>query len=338
MAGFDKVGKETGPGRFEAELTPVGSSVVCSFLVFNYNIDGNVLKPEHKEDLDKHVVPLLLNHRLHAKLTGMASRSGDREYNRNLSLGRVLRVKEYLKSRGIPESKLPGPDIVAAGEDLSTSLSDEDERDRAVRVTIALGIKPLPIWPTIVIPIVITPEGPKPIDLPPVVIEGDASQHWTTRQIFGTNTNVGVGLGVPGVGAGVGVGPVQYHFLLVNRRTHQMSECTFAGPGVSGGVGPNNKSVGAGLSLGTSITMQSHEWNNFETRSGVGFADFEGQAVWMEPGGVGLTTNISAQATLILPDIGARVKVTTGHTVGFPGSALSYGHFSCKAPVQLHLP
>src|SRR5262249_12664367 len=219
MAGYDKIGKETGPGRIANEMVS-GKDVVCSYVLFNYNIDGNVLKPEHREFLDREVVPLLRDHGFHAKLTGTASKSGDREYNRQLSLGRGLRVKQYLLKKGIPESKVPGPDIMAAGEDLSTAVWDEDEWDRAVHITIKVGIKPLPLWPTIVIPVVISPNGPDPIDPPkpgPVPAPDDPDEHWTIRQIYGHNYNVGVGAGVPLVGVGIGMGPIQYSFLLVNR-------------------------------------------------------------------------------------------------------------------------
>ena len=341
MAGFDKIGTDTGPGDggFLTTTKVPPSRVIFDYILFNYNIDGNVLKKEHKDLLDRDIIPFLKENRVHAELTGMASKSGDREYNRQLSLGRVLRVKEYLISKGLTEAQVPGPDIQAVGSDQATSKLKEDPIDRAVRIRVAVGIKPRPLWPTIVIPMVITPDGPKPIEPPPEVpTPSNTTEHWTIRQIFGTNTNVGVGIGVPGAGVGVGLGPLQYHYLLVNRRTSQMVQCTFAGPGVSGGAGPNNKSVGAGLSLGTSITGQSKEWNNFETAAGVGFSDFDGMAVWNEPPGIGLGTDISAQGTLVIPKIGVNVRVTTGKTFGFPGSAVSVGNFACGQPVQLKLP
>ena len=298
-----------------------------------------MLKQEHKELLDRDIIPFTKEHRVHVKLTGMASRSGDREYNRQLSLGRVLRVKQYLLGKGLTEAQVPGPDIRAAGEDLSTSKSIEDPIDRAVRLTVAVGIKPRPLFPTIVVPVIITADGPDPITLPEVTVVGDKpEERWTIRQIFGTNTNVGVGVGIPGVGVGGGLGPIQYSFLLVNRKTAQMSQCTFAGPGASGGIGPNNKSVGLGLSIGTSITGQSKTWDNFETASGVDFSDFNGAASWVEPGGVAAGTDISARAVLTFAKLGTTARVTTGKTFGFPGSAASFGNFHCGKPVQLHLP
>jgi OmpA family len=341
MAAFDKVGKETGPGDggFLITKKETPAKVIFEYILFNYNIDGNVLKKEHKELLDRDIISFVTENRVHIKLTGTASQSGDREYNRQLSLGRLLRVKQYLLSKGLTEAQVPGPDIRAAGEDLSTSKLIEDPIDRAVRLTIAVGIKPLPLFPTIVIPVIITANGPDPITLPEITIVGDKpEERWSVRQIFGTNTNVGIGFGIPGVGVGGGVGPIQYSFLLVNRKTAQMSQCTFAGPGLSGGIGPNNKSTGRGLSLGTSITGQSKTWNNFETASGVDFSDFNGAATWVEPGGVAFGTDISAQGVLTFPKLDTTVRVTTGKTFGFSGSAASFGNFHCGKPVQLKRP
>jgi hypothetical protein len=257
-------------------------------------------------------------------------------------------VKEYLSKMGIPESQLPGPDVRAAGEDLSESTSNEDEHDRAVRITIALGIKPFPIDRTIVIPVVII-AGDPPIDLPPVVITGDLRAKWTIRQIFGQSFSAGVGFGGPGVGVSVAGGPIQYYFELVNRETSEQSSCVFAGGAVgreagpsvplkggdNGGLGVDLK-PGLGVSLGTSITTQSHTWNNFNTRRGVGFSDFEGPAFWNEPGSLGFGTDMSRPSTLVLPKIGASVDVTTGHTFGFASQVSSVGYFRCKPPVKLN--
>src|SRR5262245_6584046 len=201
MSGFDKVGKDTGPGDggFLITKTETPSKVVFEYILVNYNIDGNVLKKEHKELLDRDIIPFGKENRVHVKLTGMASQSGDREYNRQLSLGRVLRGKEYLISTGLTEAQVPGTDIRPAGADLSISKSMEDAADRAVQLTIAVGIKPLPLYPTIVIPVIITAERPDPIIVPEVP-GNKPGERWTIRQIFGTNTNVGVGVGVPVVG------------------------------------------------------------------------------------------------------------------------------------------
>jgi hypothetical protein len=176
---MDKKGKDTGPGRVEVDLGDIDSLSPLPLIavdLFNYNIDGNLLKDEHKAYLEQKFIPMLKKENAHVKLRGTASKSGAAAYNRQLSLERVLRVKKFLTDRGVPEAKVPGPDVSATGEDLSTSLSNEDERDRAVRMTLGLGTKPRPIPipkpRRILFPIepgeVTIPPGPPPLKLPPV--------------------------------------------------------------------------------------------------------------------------------------------------------------------------
>ena len=321
---FDRIGRDTGLGRMKQELV-TGPKIVCVYRLYNYNIDGNVLKPEHKKFLDKYVVPVLKDRRVHAKLIGMASQSGDRKYNEQLSAGRVLRVKDYLRGKGIPESKIPGPDVRAAGEDLSTSTSQEDQLDRAVLVTIALGIKPLPYnyW---VIPVIVPVGGPPPgvIRLPPVDLYKKKRSHpWTIRQVSGWNASVGVGIS----GVGVGAGPVEYHFLLVNQRDALMAQCTFAGM--------QGNSGGSPFPVGGSVTEVSRKWNDFRTKSGTKYSDFEGRAVWHEPASAGLGTGLTVTPTLELKNIGQTITVETGNTWGFPTTAVSFGYFTCGRPYKL---
>jgi hypothetical protein len=320
---FERRGRETGPGQAtgQVETTP---SVTGTYTLFNFNIDGDMLKEEHRRFLDRHVVPLLKAHRIHARLTGTASRTGGRDHNRQLSLARVLRVKEHLRKRGIPESKLPGSAIVAAGEDLSTSKSDEDALDRGVRIRFAIGIRPMPIPPKVVLPtVVIAGENP-PITLPPVVIAAgeEPGRSWTIRQIYGHS----VGIGHP---LGIGGGFIQYNFLLVNRSSRQMAQCTFFGPAVSGGPPPSPR-------VGGSVTLPSKTWSNFKTPRPVKFADFNGAAKWDE-GGIGMGTEVSL-SVLQIYSVDSRFEVSTGATVGLPSASTSLGTFSCKEPVQLELP
>ena len=54
------------------------NDVVFEFILSNYNIDGNLLKPEHKAALDRHIVPFLKENRVHAELTGTAQPDRDR--------------------------------------------------------------------------------------------------------------------------------------------------------------------------------------------------------------------------------------------------------------------
>ena len=57
MAGFDKIGTGTGPGDggFLTTTKVPPSRVIFDYILFNYNIDGNVLKKEHKDLLDRDI-------------------------------------------------------------------------------------------------------------------------------------------------------------------------------------------------------------------------------------------------------------------------------------------
>lgn len=141
---YDMIGKNTGPGTILETVVRQNGILVIADLG-NFNTDGNMLKPEHKDWLDAKLIPVLKANGWHVKLSGMASKSGDPHYNRNLSLSRVLHVKAYLSANGIPESKIPGPEIRSLGADFSTSNSKDDPDDRTVRITLAVGIRSRPI-------------------------------------------------------------------------------------------------------------------------------------------------------------------------------------------------
>jgi outer membrane protein OmpA-like peptidoglycan-associated protein len=96
---MDKSGKDTGPGKVEIDLGDIDTLSPFPLIavdLFNYNVDGNLLKAEHKKFLDNQLIPLLKKEKAHVKLRGTASKSGGADYNRQLSLERVLRVKGYL--------------------------------------------------------------------------------------------------------------------------------------------------------------------------------------------------------------------------------------------------
>lgn len=341
MVGMDKIGKPTGPGDGGFLITDQDSpgNVVFEFILSNYNVDGNLLKPEHKALLERHIVPFLKGNNVRAELTGMASRTGAANYNRQLSRERVHRVRQYLLRRGLTDSQVPAADLRAVGEDQSTSKFDEDELERSVRIRIVLGIRPVRVHPKIVVPQVVAPNGPS---LPPatqtvpeVVIEVDNRVPWALRELSGFNVGATFGGGGFGVGASVQAGTVEYHFLLVNVRTRQMAQCRFFGVGGGGGVGPGGIKPSFGPGIGFSMTQASNKWDEFRTKAGTGFDDFSGAATWFEAGlGLGTSTSI---ARLAFSRVGLAVLVTTGRTIGTPGNIMSAGHFRLKPPVQLQL-
>src|SRR5262249_33926287 len=154
-------------------------------------------------------------------LTGKASRSGERDYNRKLSLERVLRVKKYLRMGGLTEAHVPGPEIQAAGSDLSHSESKEDEFDRAVRIELAAGLmtKPLQRPTTQLPPVYIGPDQPiiMPgfIPLPDVPLSREPADDpndpkpkkmFLIRHLAGVSATFGPGKMSNPSGVGVGVG------------------------------------------------------------------------------------------------------------------------------------
>jgi outer membrane protein OmpA-like peptidoglycan-associated protein len=151
--GFDKVGKpgSVGPaGLIDISTPDVWNRVdlrtrTIMVRLYNYNIDGNTLKPEHQQFLRDRLVPFVRSVPSHIKLHGTASQSGDATYNRQLSLERVLRVKQFLTSCGLTEGQVPGTQMQATGEDQSKSKSSEDAWDRAVTLVIAARVLSRPI-------------------------------------------------------------------------------------------------------------------------------------------------------------------------------------------------
>jgi hypothetical protein len=324
---MDKKGKDTGRGEFQEFLLPDQTGIVFGVDLYNYNIDGNLLKPRHRDYLASKLVPLLRHSRHHVKIRGFASKSGDFDYNLTLSKERVLRVKQFLQSHGIPESKVPGGDsdnLLAFGESRARGPDDEEAYDRRVRILVATGVKAgrSPRGEVYIGPVTDISPPPPPPSRPRPKQRGKG---WVLRQIAGVNVGVGWGKGV----VGASVGNTQYHFLLVEQSTGRQAECTFAGPAVSAGA-----SVPIPYFSG-SVTKQSRTWNRFETNDDASFADMEGAAVWKEPASLGLGTSYSLPARLELKRLGITVKVETGDTFGLPASSLSSGYFTCREPRQL---
>jgi hypothetical protein len=125
--------KSTGPSRVEELLAPPGrQDFVQGALLFNFNLEDDVVKPEHQSWLEENAVPLLRpNNGVRAFLNGTASRVGAANYNRDLSRRREGNVKHFLTSKGLSPGRLT---TTFSGEDLSVSRLEDDQRDRAVRV------------------------------------------------------------------------------------------------------------------------------------------------------------------------------------------------------------
>lgn len=141
---------DTGEGKVLIDLG--GPDTILSpweFLLiklYNFNVDGDELKDEHKKCLDEEIVPLLKK-ALRAMVNGTASKSGDKAANRELSKWRAISVRDYLiKKKGISPGSLPLDELRGLGADKSTSKIAEDEEDRAVEVSLFPAKKPT-LWP-----------------------------------------------------------------------------------------------------------------------------------------------------------------------------------------------
>lgn len=295
---MDKVGKNTGAGKIAELVVPNANGGQVNILLFNYNFDGNLLKPEHMDYLNRTLIPFLSQYDYHVQLRGMASRLGDRAYNQQLSLERVLRVKKYLTTRGIPESKVPGPGVSAVGEDYSTSEHDDEEMDRSVQLILLRGTKPRPVF------------------IPQVNIgEIEYIPNPTDTKVPNNNGNHGTGmsglykqlssrwrlqfLADGSIDAGPSFGGAA--FRLHNLENNQEVACIFSG-------------MGAGLGTPASITMRGSEWTEFQTTQPVDFDAFYGPAEY---------TTVLSGPYYITGMFGGLYKVITGNSPGW-----SHLHFN----------
>jgi hypothetical protein len=132
----------TGPGKIQEVSVPLGSPTTFAARLYNFDIDGDTLKPQHTAWLAEHIVPQLGNPQVQIDLDGEASRSGigpkgDDTHNIALSRRRVANVVSFLKSKGPVLAQLSsdgsGSSVAKArGEDEKT----EDEHFRAVLVIV----------------------------------------------------------------------------------------------------------------------------------------------------------------------------------------------------------
>jgi hypothetical protein len=130
--------RPTGRGKIRELLLPAQDSATTFHAVlYNFDIDGEALKLEHRSWLTEHVVPQLGNPSVKIGLRGEASRTGSDAYNLALSKRRVNQVLHFLKQNGpvlatIEDTAVGEADAAGRGEDDNT----EDEMVRAVIVKV----------------------------------------------------------------------------------------------------------------------------------------------------------------------------------------------------------
>lgn len=117
---IDIDGKYAGPGMLKAQL-------------YNFDVDGDTVKPEHQAFVRDKVVPLLENDLGHVWMQGSASRSGSNAYNMDLSKRRVRNLATLMKAGGVLDRQMQ---LDAIGEEQAQSHPVEDETDRAVALVV----------------------------------------------------------------------------------------------------------------------------------------------------------------------------------------------------------
>ena len=121
----------------------------------NYDIDSDVLKPEHVAFLTSKVAPILAGRRARLFMQGSASSTGTAAHNLALSRRRADNVAAFLQTQGVAASQMQ---IDAVGEGLASTKIPENSDDRAVALLAApLFDPPRP-----------KPQQPKPAGTPRV--------------------------------------------------------------------------------------------------------------------------------------------------------------------------
>ena len=127
--------KRTGSGK--ASFVQGTHDNYKRILLYNFDIDGHDIKREHREFLDKHVVPMMDRDGTVA-ISGRASRTGSDQHNGTLSEKRAKEVFKYLlrtrRSSRIFSYNGTGEKVAS---DNGLKNGTEDELYRAVLVTLS---------------------------------------------------------------------------------------------------------------------------------------------------------------------------------------------------------
>lgn len=122
----------TGPGKTSVDSRYAGPGMIKA-LLYNFDIDGDTVKPEHIAFLQSKVVPLLQGDRGHVWMQGSTSKSGSNVHNMELSKRRVNNIASVLRAQGISDRQMQ---LDAVGEEQAQAHATEDESDRAVALVV----------------------------------------------------------------------------------------------------------------------------------------------------------------------------------------------------------
>jgi hypothetical protein len=304
---FVREGRNTGPGECHQYLDRKdGIYLLDNYRFYNYNIDGNQLKYEHQRVIHKYIVPLLRTRRCHLIIRAFASKSGDAEYNRQLSISRALHCKKYFSDLGFSEAQIPGSEMRAYGE--PNYEHKGSEWYRAVHLMVETGLKLEP-YPYIIPPLIIPPPPPPQHSrFPPAVIPGkkpQGSTNWWIKYKGGVSVGVGA--------YSAGVQKLNHKFLLWDGENKMMYVGEFDGGGAS--VSPPV----IPFPVSGAYTPPGSRWCRVYTGRRVASEDFEGNATWNENLMPGTPHRVNFK------NAGAASEVSTGPTIGIPSGNANWG-------------
>jgi hypothetical protein len=131
--------RPTGPGKIRDIVIPADGhpDTTIMALLYNFDFDGDAVKPQHRDWLREHIVPQLGDSRVSIRLRGEASRRGSSDYNLGLSQRRERNIETFLRSFSPVAATIRG---VGVGERDAEAVGVEDNTDdevfRAVFVTV----------------------------------------------------------------------------------------------------------------------------------------------------------------------------------------------------------
>jgi hypothetical protein len=138
--------KHTGPGKINIDAT-YSSPGMLKALLYNFDVDGVIAKPEHQTFVESKVAPLLADDHGHIWMQGSASRSGGASHNMDLSDKRVHVIASILRSKGILDRQMQ---LNAIGAQEAGRHRIEEDTDRAVALVVIPVHKESPPPPQVV--------------------------------------------------------------------------------------------------------------------------------------------------------------------------------------------
>lgn len=247
--------RKTGPGKISDESRSMYVGMTKA-LLYNFDIDGDEVKEEHRKFLWEKVVPLLKGDQGHIWMQGSASRSGSNKHNKDLSERRVKNIGNELVKRGISNRQMQ---LKAVGEALAQTHAREDELDRAV----LLVIHPVPRE---------SPPPPKQIPPPPPV-----GTQFKIRAL----SALGAGVPIPGI-------KKLLKFLKLSKLPTQGDVIFFQIVDLKNRVTAFYTYVGVGVSKDLSLALSASskgQWSTFRTTSPIRVSQFAGPARFHTAGG-----------------------------------------------------